>query len=1387
MYRGVVSVLLFEVMSCILLLVSFLSTLIKSDTTSSPWPYQHVDKSAQLSNSAITSVYMDKYDYVWLGTWDGLNRYDGSSIKVYKPDPFTKGTISNNVIRDFLEDHDGNLWVVTHLGINKYDRATNSFRVYLDSLTNVPFMEYNIRACIGADSSIWISLMGKGISRYSKENDSFLPVHFQGIESEWLTSVVGLGQFNGIHYYLGRDGKLACTVNNKLVYSKQVVNSPAFYHKFIRLGESYYLIVADGSEYLSFINLANIEENPQKVYLGNVSVSSLSPSIDHAAIWVGSELGDIFKIKPKGNGFSVASMNSYFPTFSKSRIKILTIKETKQDIVWIGTDGDGVYKFLTRPKTFYSISEGQPESGQLSHSIIRSIYEDQSGSLYIGTRGGGLNVINSKDGRTRILNSKNGLSNDAVLAINQDHSKNMWIGLDGEGIDMIEAGTGKLFHFPRDFENKSDLNFSSVYSICIDSFNDIWLGTSGFGVIQMKVEKTTTGKYRLVEFDQLSHPAKARPIPIKSNIVYTIVEEKPNLLWFGTRGGGIYRYNALTKEIDSHIQASANEESSLSNNDVLSLFIDNKEQLWIGSSGGLDRLFLQNKPYRIEHFTEREGLPNNTIHGILPDANNNIWLSTNRGLVMYDRSRNKFKSFDVNDGLKNTEFTDGAAFQASKLRKLYFGGIDGLDIVYPDKLHIQDYFPRLAITEFQVRNQAVIPGDETKILEQNIDLTNAITLGYDQNFISLFFTTLDYWNKQKSEFRYFLENFDKEWNHIGQQQSITFTNIPPGEYTLYINYTNENGDWGVTPKTLHITVTPPLWKTGWAYFIYFLLAIALQTGIILYIRWRARQKKALAMDKFKAQQLVELNDYKLQFFTNIAHEFRTPLTLILGPVASLLNSSNSTNDQKQLKTIYNNSLRLRKLIDELIQFRKIESGKETLAISIVDLVPFTHEIIETFQQHATDRDMHLEFYPEPDELIAHVDHKKIEKILINLVSNAIKYNTKGGMISVTLKAEKGKAIFSIRDEGIGIAEENRRKIFESFYYNPSATSNANGTEKSTGIGLSLTKSLVQVHRGEIEVESTLGKGSTFTVIIPIARKFYSDLPDESPMIVSPSYLGESVSLEFETDHYQPDSTTKKETQTAHEYSILVVDDHASIVSLLDNILSVKYQVFKARSARKALEILDEEKIDLVISDVIMPDMDGLSLCKLIKENIQTSHIPVIMLTAKAEIENRIEGLQSGADSYIPKPFHPDHLFIRIEKLIERMELIRKKFRNFADLELTHLSTGIGSRDDDFFLKITQCIHDHLSEPEFNADTIAEEVGMSKASLYKKVKNVTGLTPHGLIKQYRLKRAADLLKHSDMSVSEVIYETGFNSRSYFYKSFNETFHCHPKDFDRAKGA
>lgn len=1354
----------------------------------SPWPYQHIDKTDGLSNSAITSVYMDRHHYVWFGSWDGLNRFDGTSIKVYKPDSFEKGTISNNIVRNLLEDRFGNLWIVTHRGVNRYDRNTDTFRSYLTDLEGLPFLEYNTRIGLGPDSTVWVAVTGKGVSRYDAGRDAFVPLPFRGLDQNWLYNVTGIASNDGIAYLLGNDGKLVSTINNRTLYSKQLVERTSLrLHHFFRTGEKMYLALSVIEGELLIYDLADMERAPQRIKIPGSMVSSLSAGKDTTLLWVGTESGGIFKIIRQQGNFQAVDMAFYFPQFAKDKRKILHITETAQDLLWVGTDGDGVFKFLTRPKPFYPITAGPAEKRNISNSIVRSVYEDRDGTLYIGTRGGGLNILRPGQQPTQIINPSNGLSHSTVLSLNKDKHGNLWVGTDGEGIDMVEAGTGKIFHFPRDFENKTDLAFQSVYAICIDAYGDLWLGTSGYGVIRMKVSRSPRGKYRLEEHRQITYTRNPRgPASINSNVVYTIVEETPNILWFGTRGAGIYRYNSLTDRIEEHFYTGSRK-VRLSNDDVLSLCMTSKEELWIGTSGGVNKLSLGGR-YQNIHYTQRDGLPNNTIHAILEDKDGMIWLSTNNGLIRFDPEKNTFKTFDSHDGLQNNEFTDGASFRSTISERLFFGGIDGLDIIFPGKLDTASYFPRLTITEFQVHNMIITPGDSGQILQQHIDLTESITLNYDQNFISFRFTTLDYWNKQRTEYAYFLENFDKDWNYIGSQSVANLTNIPPGKYRLLINHTNENGTWNPSPKVISITVKPPFWRTTWAYALYVILLIGLQAGIILYMRQRARAKRAAAMDRFRIKQMKELNDYKLQFFTNIAHEFRTPLTLIMGPLTSLMKRANSLWEKAQLKAIYNNSLRLQKLIEELIQFRKIESGKEMLQVRETDLIVFTQEIVESFHQHAQDHEVHLEFIPETDALRGWIDPGKLEKILINLISNAIKYNHRGGHVEVKVGAEDNRARFTVRDTGPGIPTALQEKIFEPFYHHPASDT---ATGKSTGIGLSLTKSLVQVHNGTIELISSEGNGSSFIVTIPVNRDAYPASITPPNLFIPSDNLAEKVLQEF-----SPVTQELLHPALAHvathdhdskAYSILVADDNEQITILLQNILSDRYRVFTAKDGQTALKILDDKKIDLVISDVLMPNMDGLTLCRTIKDNIQTSHIPVILLTAKAGIEDRIEGLQVGADSYIPKPFHPDHLFIRIEKLIESREQIRKRFSNLAEAELEGIATGMGAKDDEFFVRITDCILRHLSDPDFGAETIAEEVGMSKASLYKKVKALTGLTPHGLIKQYRLRKAADLLKHSTMSVSEVIYETGFNSRSYFYKSFNEMFHCHPRDFERAKGA
>lgn len=1355
----------------------------------SPWPYQHVNKKDGLSNSAITAIYMDRNDYVWFGSWDGLNRYDGTSVKVYKPDSFQKGAISNNIIRKILEDKYGNLWIVTHMGINKYYPDADSFKPYLTNFEGLPFLEYNTKANLGPDSTLWVNTIGRGINKYDRLQDKFVPVHFDGVERNWLKNVAGLGSADQIVYILGSDGKLVAAVNNKTLYAKQLIPSGTLGdHRFFSIGNQYFLALSTANGVVYIYNLANIESTPQEILLSG-KPSCLSPDKNKTALWIGTETGNIFKLSLKGETFEPIDMADYFPQFLKEQRKILAITETSQDLLWIGTDGDGVFKFLSRPSPFSPISPGPIEKGNISNSIVRSVYEDKDGTLYIGTRGGGLNILSPEQQSTKVLNTANGLSNNAVLSVKKDLLGNIWVGNDGPGINMIENKTNKIFHFPKDFENKVDLNFGNVYAICVDAYGTLWLGTSGYGVVQLQVSKTNKGQYRLDSFRQITNFSDStQKVSINTNVVYSIVEEMPNILWFGTRGAGIYRYNTLTNKIEAHFNTSSPKNNRLSNDDVLCLYIGSKDMLWIGTSGGLNSHALQRSSSNGLHYIKNNGLANNTIHGVLEDKKGMLWLSTNNGLILFDSEKAGFKTFDKDDGLLNEEFTDGAYFKSTISDQLFFGGINGLDIINPHKIDTINYFPRLAIAEFKIHNMTITPNDSIKVLQYHIDKTKSISLKHDQNFISFQFTTLNHWNKKHTEYAYFLKNFDKEWNLIKNQNVANLTNIPPGEYKLLINY-KKDGIWNPEPRSLNITVRPPFWRTTEAYALYIFILFAAQLAIILLIRRRAHLKRAIAIDNFKIQQMKALNDYKFQFFINIAHEFRTPLTLILGPVNSLMKNASSIWEKNHLKTIYNNSLRLQKLIEELLQFKKIESGKKQLILSKTDLVTFVQDIVETFNEHATEHEVSIEFIPNEDSIIALIDLGKLEKILINLISNAIKYNFKGGAVEVILNKKDDQAVFIVKDTGPGIAPAVQDKIFEAFYHNPNPDNASQGYKKSIGIGLSLTKSLVEAHNGTIAIDSVPGKGSMFTVSIAITPASYDTEDAERSLVIPSTNLEEKILQEF-TQSINSASNYNvvpflPEGAKEINYNILIVDDNDQIIILLKSLLSEKYNIYAASNGESGLKIIEDEKIDLVVSDVLMPEMDGLTFCRKIKDNIQSSHIPVILLTAKAEIEDRIEGLQMGADSYIPKPFHPEHLFIRIEKLIKSREKIKQRFANLTEIELSQISTGIGEKDDDFFIRITQCIQKHLTNPEFTADIIAEEVGMSKASLYKKVKALTNLTPHGMIKQYRLRKAADLLKHSHMNVSEVIYETGFNSRSYFYKSFNEMFHCAPKDYGGTK--
>lgn len=1336
------------------------------------WPLQHVDKRSGLSNSAINSIYMDHKDYVWFGTWDGLNRYDGDEVISYKPIAEDTLSVSNNIVRQVLEDKHQNLWIITHNGINRYDRKLNQFQRYFHNLKGIPFLENSLKASLSEDSTLYISLVGWGVGKF--EDNRFIRVNLPHGSGK---NIHNIGIQNNVVYAVDDKGNLFTTEGSKKP-SKLNWSPNIYFQRFVTINDRLYYIYQYKQAQLEMKELKNGSIiGSYTLDLDQSLVTGLGLARDNQSLYLGTNDGQLIQLSIDHREMIVKNLNVSISAISDRKLKIFSIYESAQGILWIGTDGDGVYKYLTKDRAFTPIPEGA-SGGKLSHSIVRSIYLDKT-KVYAGTRSGGLNIVGSAT--TSLLNKTNGLSDNTVLSIARDQSGNMWLGVDNEGVDMIEAETGDVLHFPADFINApEELYFGSVYKIFLDAYGHLWLGTSGYGVVYLDVAKKAKGQYELRSHYTITPNEEFGSHSLKSNIVYAITSEEPNILWFGTRNGGLYRYNSLTRKFTHSLGEGENKRYALSNNDILSLYLDDRNKLWVGTSGGLNKINLND--YTVQQYSQSEGLANNTIHGILEDHMNRLWLSSNNGLFAFTPTTNTFKNFNWTDGLLNYEYTDGAYFQDQENNLLYFGGTKGIDIVDPTKIDTSSTFPRLAMTDFYINNVPVAPGDSSSILQTHIDFQQSITLNYDQNFLTFRFTTLDYWHKQRCTYRYQLSGFDAQWIAIGRQSNINLTNIPPGRYTLLLNNSNENGDWNPQVRQLSIIINPPFWATNTAYVMYALLAIAMQIGLIQVSRNRAKKKKAREIEKLKKEQADTIQKYKLEFFTDIAHEFRTPLTLILGPVVKLLEKTkNNAELNNAAQSIYKNSLRLQKLIQELIQFRKVEMGKEQLRIRPINAIAFTEELLHSFKQYAIEKEIALT-YEAPEVLHAQLDSDILEKILINLVSNALKYTEDGGKVAVKIWSEGVNIHFMVRDNGPGIPENEVNRIFERF--SSIHHEKEDSVTNSAGIGLSLTKKLIDLHHGEIKVSSTPAEGTSFTFWLPgnlpTQEQQHQDTIDSAVL----TKLKDHVQAEFyHTDRL--DTELINISLERFEHNLLIIDDNLQILNLLKDMLSPKYNVTTCTRAHEALSILKSRKIDLVISDVIMPEMSGYELCDAVKTKIETSHIPVILLTAKGELEERIEGLRSGADAYIPKPFHPDHLKVRIEKLIGTRELLKRKFEAFNADHEEFSSFGIGEKDDEFFRAIDQFIKDEMGNQQLDAQHLANHLGMSKTSLYKKVRALTGLTPHSLFNQYRLKRAAYLLTNTDLNVSEIIYMTGFNSRSYFYKSFQEMFHCSPSGYSAGK--
>jgi len=1376
--------------------------------------FDHITTEDGLSQSDINSIYQDDQKFMWFATHEGLNKYDGYNFEVFTPNGNHPNSISSNLIFSLEGDDKGDLWIgTTGDGLNHFDKSLEKFTHFYHDEKNLNSLVSNHISTVYKDKSnrLWV-----GTTEGLDLVDLSVPladIKFQ----HFLLDYSNLSEYgNNIVYSVFQDSENQMWVGGtKGLYKFSRDNFGRFYFKLINaeiglpnisvrsINEDTFgrLIIgtAQGLFLLGQSRVQKVEKIQGKLFVNKIL-------IENHNIWAGTNKGLVHFDNTKRSALP-RFINSYAynprDPHSLSKDIVKSIYRDHTGVIWVGTNGGGVNKFDPERKQFNHIKKtANPTS--LSYDKIRSIFEDSNHSLWIGTEGGGLNMLlQSQDGQYY-----NGFKNFMTvpkpfvsIEIERNNRKVLLIGAENTpGLYEIDITN------PEKITESSIISLDeihgSVFSLLEDKDKNLWIGTYNTGINRWLYDSETKSYTK----DVLSNN-KLDNSSISNNIIRNILEDKNGDIWFAT-GEGLC---LLLKEEKFKkyprfkvFKNNPEDKNSISHNYILELFESSEGDLWIGTlGGGLNKLInsADNKKTFLSYKTD-DGLPNNVVKGILEDDRNNLWISTNRGLSKFSHSNKTFKNFDINDGLQSNEFQELARLKR-KNGELLFGGINGFNSFYPEAIQDNSYEAETVITKLTISNKPIKIGEESNgrvILEQSLNTTKEIELKYKENSFSFEFSALHFAAPNKNHYAYILEGFNDDWVYTTfDNRFATYTNLEPNTYVLKVKASNNDGVWDSTPSEIKIVVVPPFWRTKFAYFMYFLMTVGL---LLLFRRFtiiRTTEKHQLELEHVEKEKYDELQRIKLEFFTNISHELRTPLTLIKGPLKYLQkNGDNLTNQvrQEQYGLMQKNSDYLLRLVNQLLDFRKVNQGKMRLVMRKSNIVTFIQEVYEPFQFLAHKNQVILDFDTSDDKIITWFDHDAIEKIMNNLLSNAFKFTPEKGTIKVKvslndrkvnkkeLNGEKIKlqdVVIKVKDSGEGIPKEKLKYIFKRFYTD---NKNVNNNLKGVGIGLSYVKDIVELHQGQITVKSN-DKGTTFIVKIPAEKEAYANVPaitcKASNDVDYEVRTSESDSFAISINDELVDIEMSKEGSDLPV--LLVVDDNADIRNFLKQALSDDYIIYEAENGKKGLDIANKLVPNIIITDILMPVMDGIELCDKIKSNKETSHIPVIMLTAKLSKESEIKGRQTGADGYIRKPFDVELLGLKLKNTLEYRETLRSKFNK--NITFQPKDVTVTTLDERFLQQAIEIVEKHMMNTDFSVEMLVKEMGLSRSNLYLKFKEITGLSSSEFIRNIRLKRAVQLFEKSDYSVKEIMYMTGFNTASYFAKCFKKQFGVIPSEYVKQK--
>lgn len=1361
--------------------------------------YNFVNIKEGISKVAISSITQDSYGFIWIGTnGAGLYRFDGIDYVSHKHVLNDSISLNSNLILCTHLDTKNRLWVGTEEGLNLYDRKLERFiRIPINNNQKQRNFSISISSLASdKNGNLYIGTLENGLYKLDNKTQRIEEISIDGINRETKNIEVNSLQVSGKdNVYAG--------ISNGLWQYDSATNS--FKKCFFNLGNE----------------MTSIMEPIQ---------SMLLDSKDN--LWVGTVANGIYKV-------TFTSLDEHEPTrldhYKVSNKRILSMVQISDGTLMIGTENDGLMHLKQDGTLIKNYLSDKTDRNSIKSNSIWSLFVDSGDRIWMGYYNSGVAVYDKLhdkfNGLESLPNNSNSLQSGSVTAITQDDNGRLWISMDGGGIDIYDAKTNKFEHINEEnTERYSGLISLDIQTVFIDSKKNVWAGSWNNGLFLLK-----NGSHRFINYNSANTPAL-----IFSNSILSFDEDAEGLIWIGTFHSGVITYDPKT-EMFSHCNSPAFVEKGIPNSAVRKVLVDSKNNIWVGTNKGLFRIkknrssdlvvesifskaanrfknetsanhvlslyegfdgaiWIGTRGSGLCRYNDNENkfqwynplynFKEESVSSIIESADGNLWISGNSGLSKLNLNNNEVTNFTLNDGLLSNEFNFNAVFRDER-GVLYFGNYNGVDFFNPENVNTNKKAPSLYFTGFKLFNKAVIVGEKDSPLNKVLAETEEIKLKHNQTVFSIEYSGVSYTRPEKNQYAYYLEGLENSWNYVGNLRSATYTNLDKGNYVFKLKSANNDGVWNETPLELKITVLPPWWKTNWAFTIYALLLFVAAYVLNRIIQIRIKEKEVLRNERNQRIQEDELNEKRLQFFTNISHEFRTPLTLMMNPLQDILNDDKLNlpiRIKEKHHIIYKNTSRLHRLINEIMDFRKLELNRMRIRAQELDLVSFTKEIIGYFKEEVYNRGIHLAVDADVPHIPLWADVSMLEKIIFNILSNAMKVTPEGGAINIDLLSRHDLFILPlvneiepiqvieiiISDTGPGLEKEQVKRIFERFYQ----VENLNRTYYGgTGIGLEVVQNLVQLHKGKIEVESKLGEGTTFKILLPAGKNHFTE--DE---LLTKGAADISLKSRFvpmsNLKHAEDD--VSKEEEISKTYTVLIVEDNTGLRNYLQDEFKKDYKVLVANNGKKGLEISREVLPDAIITDVMMTEMDGFEFCKSIKADIRTSYIPLLMLTAKTRIDDRIEGIGFGADAYMVKPFDMRLLRLRVSQLITSRKLIFDKY--FAEISGVEESKSAISIEKKFIQKVLIFINKNMSDSDLSVELLATELNLSRSQLYRKIKTQTGQTVNEFLRKIRLQRAKQLLESGSVNVSEVCYKVGFSSPSYFTKCFKAHFGVLPTEVE-----